>query len=291
MSLRIVCLAACLLIPSAARAQSLFEDGLIQPTAPCFNDFISPMTNPVFFEDPRNVTEARFIFLNHDVPNRLGGKDVQLYALQLRASLTERLSFIATKDGYIVSDNPIVGDGWADVSAGLKYNVVQDCPGQKLLSVGFTYELPVGSGDALQGNGDGEFNLFATGGLEFLDNFHYVTASGLRLPADRSNNSQIWYWSNHVDYQIGDTGFYFLGETNWYHWMRSGDRFPVAVEGLDVINLGSRGVAGNDIVTGALGIKYKPMENMELGLAWEVPLTDRRDILQDRLTFDWIIRY
>ena len=173
----------------------------------------------------------------------------------------------------------------------MKYNLIQDCQSQTLLSAGFTYELPVGSGSALQGNGDGEFNLFATGGTEFLDDWHFVTASGFRLPANRSNNSQMWYWSNHIDRQLGDTGLYLLGEANWYHWMRSGSRFPLPVEGGDLINLGSRGVAGNDIVTGALGVKYKPADNMELGVAWEVPLTDRRDILHDRFTFDWIIRY
>ena len=83
MSLRTSCLAVCLLLPSVTQAGDLFEDCLIKPTRCCFNDFISPMTNPVFFEDPRNLSEARFIFINHDVPNDLGGGDVQLYALQL----------------------------------------------------------------------------------------------------------------------------------------------------------------------------------------------------------------
>ncbi|MCA9112433.1 MAG: hypothetical protein KDA52_20930, partial [Planctomycetaceae bacterium] len=99
------------------------------------------------------------------------------------------------------------------------------------------------------------------------------------------------YWSNHVDHKFGNTGFYLFGETNWYHWLQSGSAFPAPVEGLDLFNLGSVGVAGNDIVTGALGVKYKPTDNMEIGFAWEIPLTDRKDILQDRLTVDWIIRY
>ncbi|MCA9073470.1 MAG: hypothetical protein KDA93_00450 [Planctomycetaceae bacterium] len=291
MSLRSCCLLVCLLTPSVSFAQGLFGEGLIQPTNPCFNDFISPMTNPVFFEDPRNLTEARLIFLNHSVPNSLGGGDVQLYALQLRASLTENLSFIATKDGFAVSDNPLVDDGWADVAAGLKYNLIQDPYSQMLLSAGAVYEMPIGATRTRQGNGDGEFNIFATGGVEVIDNVHYVTASGFRLPVDTNAESQVWYWSNHLDYQIGGTGLYLLGETNWYHWMKSGSAFPAPVEGGDLFNLGSAGVAGNDIVTGALGVKYKPADNMEIGFAWEIPLTDRKDILQDRLTVDWIIRY
>jgi len=63
------------------------------------------------------------------------------------------------------------------------------------------------------------------------------------------------------------------------------------VEGGDLFNLGSVGVAGNDIVTGAIGLKLKPHAGMEIGVAWEVPLTRRRDLLENRLTVDWILRY
>ena len=80
-------------------------------------------------------------------------------------------------------------------------------------------------------------------------------------------------------------------EFNWYHWMGSGDVGLVGIEGLDVINLGSRGVAGNDIVTGAFGAKFKPGPHSEIGVAWELPLTERRDIIENRLTVDLILRY
>ncbi len=269
----------------------LDSQGLIQKSDHSFDEFISPMTNPVFFEDPRTLTEARFIFINHSVPNNLTGGDVQLYALQIRAALTENLSLIAAKDGFIVSDNDLIDDGWADVSAGLKYNVFKDAGTQSILSVGASFDAPIGSTRSLQGNGDGEFHIFASAGTEIFEDWHYVTGSGFRLPSNRNEESQVWYWSNHLDYQIAETGFYLLGETNWYHWMRSGSSFPVPVEGGDLFNLGAVGVAGNDIVTGAIGVKCKPSANMELGIAWELPLTDRRDVLDDRLTFDWIIRY
>jgi hypothetical protein len=44
-------------------------------------------------------------------------------------------------------------------------------------------------------------------------------------------------------------------------------------------------------VTGAPGVKYKPGGNTEVGVAYELPLTDRQDIMKDRWTLDWIIRY
>lgn len=298
--LRITWAVALLLVLSPlAKAQSLVDDilyggpgeGLIWPSDHNFDDFISPMTNPLFFEDPRTLTEARIIFANHRVPSAVGGGQAQLYAVQLRAALTENLSFIATKDGFIISDNPIINDGFADVAAGLKYNIYKDAANQEIISVGATFDIPIGSSNAFQGNGDGEFHLFATGGAEFLPYWHYLTGSGFRLPTDRSAESSVWYWSNHVDRQFGNSGFYFFGESNWYHWMSSGKAVPLGVEGLDLFNLGSTGVAGNDIVTGALGVKYKPSAGLELGLAYEMPMTQRRDILQDRLTIDCILRY
>ena len=118
---------------------------IIKPSAPCFSDFISPMTNLIYFEDPRALTEARFIYLNHRVPDGAGGGKVQLYALQLRARLARNISLIATKDGYITSTNPLIDDGWADLSAGVKVNLMRNYQRGRLLSAGVMYELANGS--------------------------------------------------------------------------------------------------------------------------------------------------
>ncbi len=264
--------------------------GWIARSQPCFDDFISPMTNPVFFEDPRTLSEVRFIYLRHDFPNAAGGGTVNLWAPQIRAALTDRLSVIATKAGFITSTNTLIDDGWSDVSLGLKYNLLANSRTQTLLTAGVTYELPVGSTRTLQGNGDGLFNLFLTGGTE-IAGFHWISGSGFLLPANRSAESQIWFWSNHFDHRLGSTPFYGLMEVNWYHWMGSGKNGIPGLEGGDLFNFGSTGVSGNDIVTGALGMKFKPNRNTELGVAWEVPLTNRRDVLHDRFTVDWILRY
>jgi hypothetical protein len=262
----------------------------IQPSEGCFDGFISPISNPVFFEDPRNVTEARFIFLNHTLPAGVGGGDVQLYALQLRARLSENVSLIATKDGYATSSSPLVDDGWADVSAGLKFGLLRDPQRQSLLSAGFTFEVPTGSERTLQGNGDGELNLFLTGGKRFGDRNYWISTGGWRQPMNHDDESTVGYWSNHFSRQLTQR-FYALTEFNWYHWMGAGTGGVPGVEGLDLFNLGSSGVAGNDIVTQAAGIKFKPNRHQEIGAAYEFPLTDRRDILENRLNFNWIFRY
>lgn len=264
--------------------------GCFCPTPGCFDDWISPMTNPVFFEDPRTLTEVRGIFLQHKVPSTAGGGDIQVYAVQLRAALTDRLSLIATKDGYAVSSNPLIRDGWADVALGLKYNLIRDYETQSLLSTGLVYEMPVGSPRTQQGNGDGEFHLFLSGGTTICCDWHYISGFGLRLPADDNAEESSLYWSNHVDYYLG-RGFYALTEFNWYHWIGSGNNGVPGISGGDLFNFGSTGVAGNDIVTGAFGVKYKPSRLTEIGIAWENPLTERRDVMENRLTVDLILRY
>lgn len=264
---------------------------LFQPSDHAFDSFISPVTNLVYFEDPRALTEIRPFFFQHKVPLAAGGGSVQLYGAQIRMRLTENISFIAIKDGFATTSNPILDDGWADVAAGLKFTLLRDVQRQSILSGGVTYELPTGEASLFQGNGDGEFNLFLSGAQKLTRRINWMAASGIRVPVNSTDESTSSYWSNHLDYQITNN-FYALVELNWYHWLSSGQDGPIpGIEGLDIINFGNPGVAGNDILTGAVGFKVKAGRHSEAGFAWEVPLTERRDIIENRLTVDWRLRY
>jgi hypothetical protein len=271
--------------------------GFIKPSDNCFSNFISPISNPLFFEDPRTLSEVRLIFANHWLPQSnpvFQGGQAQYLAMQARVALTDRLSFIATKDGYvwIDPDNPAVGnpDGWADVAAGLKYNLIRDPANQHILSVGATFELDVGSHQVFQGRGDGEFHLFATNGIALTPKSHWLTASGFRLPTDTAARSQMWYWSNHYDYNIWGK-WYAVGELNWFHYMQSGKALGVNFEGGDLFNLGATDVAGNNLVTMAFGARRKLWNMSELGVGYELPVTAREDIISSRLYMDLILRY
>jgi len=263
------------------------------PSDTCYNEYISPVTNPVYFEDPRTLSELRFMFIHQRLDPALNsGDSFQLYAMQIRAALTDRLSLVAAKDGFIVSDNTLLNDGWADISLGLKYNLYANPETRRLLSTGFAYQVPIGSTRTLQGDDDGEFHIYLSAATPIGCDWNWISGTGLRLPVDDADGSQMWYWSNHFDRQLWSECWYVFAETNWYHYMSSGNNGALnGVEGGDMINLGSTGVTGNDIVTGALGIKYRPTDSMEIGIAWEAPLTNRRDLLDNRLAFDWIIRY
>lgn len=276
--------------------QTLF--GFIAPSDRCFSDFVSPLSNPLFFEDPRNLTEARVVFANQWIPDGnpvFNGGNAQYVATQLRIALTERLSIVANKDGYlwIDSNNEAAipdGDGWADVTAGLKYNLVRDPESQFLLSVGTIYEIDIGSHHAFQGRGDGEFHIFTSAGKQIGGKAHFLSGTGFRLPTDTAARSQMWYWSNHIDYEFVES-WYALFEVNWFHWMKSGKALPVNFEGGDLINLGSTDVAGNDMVTMAIGARKKFGSYSELGVGYEIPVSERKDLMRSRLYADLIIRY
>ena len=273
--------------------ESLLGRGYIKRSDHAFDSFISPMTNPVFFEDPRTLTEIRGIFFNHRVPLAAGGGDIRLYAAQIRARLSENVSLIATKDGYIDTSNPVVQDGWADTAFGFKFNLFRDVVNQRLLSTGFTYEMPTGEADAAQGNGHGVVNLFLSGARKIGCKSHLIGAAGIRAPLNNTDESTSTYASLHLDRMIGQQQrAYLFTELNWFHWMEAGRDGPLpGIEGLDAFNFGNPGVAGNDIVTSAVGFKLKPRANQEVGFAFEYPLTERRDVIDNRLTVDWILRF
>ena len=274
-----------------------------KPSDECFDDFISPMSNFIFFEDPRTLTEARAIFFNHTLPDSIGtlglpGGDVRLYALQLRFALTERLSVIAVKDGFIEADldpGPLDGlldDGWAAITAGLKYNLYQDSCRGRLLSAGFTYELPIGSQRTLQDIGDGEFHVFLTGGTRLWDGLgHYLGSVGYRFPVDDQVQTSAIHWSHHLDVMLTDRTYVFT-EFVWWHWTESAEvGLPIGVAGHDAFNLPSTNVAGNDLVTQNIGLKFKPTNKSELGIAYEFPVTGFQDILDNRIQAELILRY
>jgi hypothetical protein len=256
----------------------------------CYDCFISPITNPVYFEDPRLMTEARGIFLQHRVPSTAGGGSVQLYAIQLRARLTENVAFIATKDGFATSSNPLVDDGWADTAFGLKFALFRNPAAQTLLSAGFTYELATGEASALQGNGNGNLNLFYSGGRKLFNSINWVSGGGFRVPMDWNDESTVFYTSQHLSKNIGPRTWV-LTELNVQNWTRGGQGGIPGVEGGDLFNFGSTGVAGNTIVTNAVGLKFKPRRNQEIGAAFEYPLTERRDIIDNRIHVNYIVRY
>jgi hypothetical protein len=262
----------------------------IQPSEQCFDGFISPITNPFYAEDPRALTEIRPVFATHRIPGELGGGTVNVYAAQLRARLSENVSFIALKDGYFTSTSPIMEDGWADLGLGLKFNLIRDQVNQRLISAGATYEAASGSSEALQGLGSGNLNLFFSQARRFGGSWNHMSSAGVRLPMDGDEGSTSTWVSQHLSRPLTERLFA-LTELNWFRYTDDGTAGIPGIEALDVANLGSSGVDGNDIVTWAAGAKVRTGSRNELGAAYEIPISGRRDIFGSRVTAHWAIRY
>ena len=261
-----------------------------------FPNFIGPISNPVLAKDPRALTEARVLFVSDWIPrdNPLGGGDFQAYGLQLRVALTDRLSFIADKDGVASFHTGAASNqtGFLNLAAGLKYAFIRDVEDQFLVTGGFMFEPQTGESRVFQGQGNGLFTVFGTVGKEFGDCYHFVGNAGYQFPVDHTQNSSFFYTSVHLDKQVCGW-LYPLIEVNWFHWTESGDRGlpPALGEGDGLINLGTSGVAGNDLVTFAVGVKAILSKNMDVGVAYETPISNRKDLIDNRILAELIIRY
>jgi hypothetical protein len=260
-----------------------------------FDGFVGPITNPILSKDPRSNTYLRFLYVENDIPDNhpLGGGDIQVFGMQANLALTERLSIIADKDGFAnVQPGAAPGTtGLVNIAAGLKYAFIRDVENQFLLSGVLMFEPPTGEEEVFSGIGAGVFSTSVTAGKEVACDWHVLNTFGYQFPANARDNSSFLYNSFHIDRRLWGC-VYPLAELNWFHYTAGGKLLPAAIgEGDGLLNLGTMGAAGNDLVTGALGVKAVVTQNLILGAAYEVPLTSRNDLLQNRLTVEAIVRY
>ncbi len=266
---------------------------------------ISPVGNPILFEDPRITTEVRPIFMNHWLPDTfhfsggsapLGG-EVRVYAVQLRYALTERLGLIATKDGYIEfrPDNTLTHEnGWADLCAGLKYAIVDDRERQLIVTPGFTIELPTGNQDVGQGHGKGVWNVFVSAEKGW-DNFHVTGNVGANIPNDFDEQTAQLHYSLQLDYYVCQYFIPFF-VVNGYTILSEGENqllpgVDLNTEMYDLINFGSTKAGGRTQITVGGGARSKLTKMLDLGVAYEAGVSDPVGIFDSRVTVDLIWRF
>lgn len=258
-----------------------------------FDHFISPISNPFFFEDPRALTEVRGIFIANTLPATIDGGGANVWAAQARGRITENLSVIAPRIAYLdvlQADDEGAPQGFLSAPVGVKATLFRDAERQFLLSGGTTFFIN-GEESAISNFGDGDFHFFLTGGARLFERAHWLSGSGFRIPVNRQAGTQLWYWSNQWDYELRG-GLHPLFGVNWFHWMSSaGGGFPTDLNALDLINLPNNDAAGQDVVTSVVGLKWKPGPHLEVGVGFEFPLTQRTDILHNRTYADLILRY
>lgn len=277
---------------------------------------ISPVLNPVFFEDPTIRTEVRPIFMHHNISQgfpsalALGGGDIQLYAAQIRWAVNDRLAIIARKDGYVSADlgalHTLSGqsdryNGFADLQAGVKYAVIDDKENQLIVTPGLTLELPTGNQEVFQGHGRGEWDLFVSAAKGF-GRFHLTGNTGLRLPNDMSKNTAQAHYSLQLDNYLHR---YFIPFVAWNAFTTLNSTgagtavnhqgvpaaLPFNTEGFDLINFGSSQAAGETQMTLGLGFRSRILDNAYVGFGWEKAAGVGESIFDDRFTVDFIFRF
>jgi len=262
------------------------------------DQMISPAFHPVTFEDPRISTEARFLFVNHNLSDKFvtSGGDVQVYALQLRYALSDDLAIIATKDGF-VDFNPDAAlpkeTGLADVEAGLKYTLFKDAAAGQIVSAQLRYLFPLGDDEVLQGKGDGSIHPSISAAFSLCPQSTLTVGTGMRIPMD-TDDSMFWDFDAQWDYRIDMDGWalYPLIGASVIHVMDGGDRLGIADEGQDFFNFGATESTGKSISSAVAGLRVRPWENVDLGATFQFPIdagTGTR-VLESRWTFDVIVR-
>lgn len=298
-----VCACAALLVGGIDQAGAATEG---------FDRFIMPVSNPVYLGDARNVTMVRPILLRQFLPEQIKvnvngtktkvdlGGEVQGAALQFSYAFNERFSLVAVKDGYLNCEpDETLSDhsGYADIAAGLQYSVVHDPGRDFILTARLVYESTSGDDDIYQRNGDGNVApalLFLKG----WDKLQFSGTVGLVLPIDRDEENTMLYDSWHLSYTAADW-FRPLVELNHFHVLSAGERdlndfndsgdpddLVAAIATFnpcDVINLGGENNNDNrDMVTMALGARFRLTDWLDFGAVYEFPLTDSEETLLDK---------
>jgi hypothetical protein len=277
--------------------------------------FVAPISAPYLFEEPFITTGLSAWYIHQKFPGGsvFDGGHLNAVAVQARVAITDRLAFIATKDGYVwrnpgqdLVDNE---EGFMNIAAGFKYALVDLRERNFILTPALRIEAPVGGREVYSGYSDGVFipSLSSAWGME---EFHAIGSVGGQVPFDTDEQSTLFFYNLHLDYALFRY-FVPLVELNGYHWTGSGNgNLPVPTdlgtlrlsfvqaalgtggfEGLDLLNLGSPGVAGRDVVTFAAGARIPITRNVSLGAVYEFPITHRKYLIDERVTANLMLEF
>lgn len=313
MPMKLVAFPALLLCQAAVAGTIVSTPGSPPITTGGFENARRPISNPTLFDLALPTTNLHPIVMYQRLPDFVNttagalpmGGDVQVYALQFEIAFNERLSIVATKDGYVdinPDTQPLWSDesGFANLGAGLKYAFIHDPASSTALSGTVTFEFPTGNHDVFQGEGDGAANVIVSG-LKLWDSFQFAGAAGVHLPFD-GQMATTSFVSAHASYEVS-RWFIPLVEVNWHHVLEAGNGRPnffsqagggvpvvASFEGADLLNFGASNATRNrDLVTTAFGFRSRVTDHVDLGLAYEIPLTSEEDgIMKDRITLDLV---
>jgi hypothetical protein len=185
--------------------------------------------------------------------------------------------------------------GFAGIILGPKYTFLRSEGTGTLGAVGFNFDIPAGSSRVLQNTGTLTLEPYISMGQSFFHtpygSFQALGTFGYNFSVDKQRSDNL-FLSVHLDFDYGDLHkIYPLVELNWFQYTTNGHTEPVNFEGRDLANFGSRMIAGHGEVSMAVGGRFKINESLQAGLAYEFPLGTSRNLMDYRLTLDFIFRY
>lgn len=279
---------------STAEPEPLLWKGFLHGD-PNFRDKPRPVGSPLYFEDPFINSDVRFVYFYNKFPkgSALKGGDLNVYLLQLRLALTERLQFMVTGDGYSHLESPILEDdsGWNDLALGLKYALYADPENDFLLSTGLRWRLSNGHAGTLNGNVD-ELTPFITA-YKGWGKWHFIADVAGRIAMDEHQGNYLLSYNLSTSYELLENVFFPLIEFHGVHYLSNGDRLPFDIGGLDYANIGSSKVAGHAAFWGGIGARWNIVEHVSWGAVWEFPMqsTSNNDIFEHRVTTNLIFTF
>ncbi len=271
----------------------------------CFDEFISPVSHPVFFEDPRALTELRPIFIWQHTPNSnyfFSGGNNYFAMLQGRLALTDTVSIVMNKLGWVwvnpdgTAPGAEQGNGFGELHIGPKVTFLRNEATKTVAAIGMNFEIAIGSSSVFQDTGNLSlspyFSITQNFGCTQYGSFNFMNTTGYSLGID-SERSDNFYTSFHLDFDVGNAHtWYPLVELNWTRYTFNGSARMFNFEGADLFNFGSDTIAGHNDLTLAVGGRYKWSEALQFGLAGEFNIIGGgRHMEGFRLTADMIWRY
>jgi hypothetical protein len=269
-----------------------------------FDDFISPVSNPFYLEDPRSLTEARPIFMYQATSTHnsiFHGGDIEFFGVQGRLAFTDRFSIVVNKFGGIAMEPHNATEdfqphsGFAEINIGPKYTFIRNESCGTLVAGGLTFEIPAGDNQVIQDTGSLSLVPYLSVGQRFghtkFGTFHALGTLAYEVAVDGERSDKL-VTALHLDFDYGDAHkIYPLIELNWFYYTSNGSVRNITFEGDDLFNAGARHVSGQSDLSLALGARYKLNEMIQFGGAVEVPLSSSNRLMDYRLTFDMIFRY
>jgi hypothetical protein len=268
-----------------------------------FCDFVSPLSNPFYFEDPRSLSEVRGIGFYQGIPGNdafFRGGNGYFIGGQGRLALTQRISLVVHKVGFTSfrpGDGSIFqgGSGLAELWLGPKVVVYRNPETKTLLSVGTQFQIPLGGGPPLQDTGNLSIVPYVSAAQKLLGT-EIGTLNGMATAgysfSTNGDRSDFFYASAHLNFDIANGHrFYPVAEVNWFSYTKDGRARGLTTEGRDFANVGAA-AKGANLVTWALGLRWRSLNGRwELGGGYEGYMFGQRGLFDGRVMLDLIWRF